>query len=543
MGRVVTEGRKAFFSVLTGVMLSFCWTAGHSLDRYASLNLSEGSFYLKLAAGSVLGGLLVYCLFGLSERERRAASVARTKGLRLFAERIVGCRLWCMAVLLVCWLPALLSLFPGAFAYDASAEWEQVSRWELTSHHPVAHVLWAGGLVEGMHALTGSYNAGIAVYTLMQMLLLAYVFASVIRFMKEIGLPVAFGVGALIFYGLSPTVQLFSISTTKDVPFSAALLMFFLYTVRFYCGREFFAGSRKNWLALGLWAFLSVIFRNNGLYVVALMLAVMMIGCLRRKSLRKRFAVLLGALGLLYGLYTGPVYQMLDIEAGGTQEMLSVPIQQMARVHKYEYGSLEQSDLDLLYQVIPKENLDAYRATVSDPVKVGFQEKAFRENAGALCCLWLKWGRQHPLVYISSFLINTVDFWYPAAVVDGYQDPYGKSSYFDYRVSTPGKELVILKGCHEYYERLSSDPEAQKKPFVFLLLAPGWYFVVFLTIFQWSLCYRRHYFTYPMLSLLLLFLTVLLGPMALVRYVLIFYYSFPVLISFFLGGRYYEARK
>lgn len=379
---MVTEGRKAIFSIMTGAVLSFCWTAGYSLDRYASLNLSEGSLYLKLAAGWVLGSLLVYCLFRLSERRKLVNPAVGLKGFRLLADRVTGSRLWCIAILLVCWLPVFLSLFPGAFAYDASDEWEQVARWELTSHHPVAHVLWAGGLVEGMHALIGSYNVGIALYSLMQMLLLAYVFASVIRFMREMGLPAGFGMAALAFYGLSPTVQLFTISTTKDVPFSAALLMFFMYTVQFYCRRELFAGSRKRWLAFGLWAFLSMIFRNNGVYVVALTLAVIMADCLRRRCQRKQFAALLAVMGLLYGIYTGPVYWMLDIEAGGIQEMLSVPIQQMARVHKYEYDALEQIDLELLYQVIPKEDLDAYRSTVSDPVKAGFREEAFRENAG-----------------------------------------------------------------------------------------------------------------------------------------------------------------
>lgn len=213
----------------------------------------------------------------------------------------------------------------------------------------------------------------------------------------------------------------------------------------------------------------------------------------------------------------------------------------MARVHKYEYDSLEKDDLELLYRVIPEKNWEAYRATVSDPVKIGFNTEAFNENREALIQLWMKWGRQYPLVYLNSFLINTVDFWYPKAVIDGYQDAYGRSSYFDYKVDKPGTETVILEKLHNFYEEISQNPEAQKARFAFVFLAPGWYLFAFLIVFSWSMCYRKYHFTYPLLSFGLLFLTVLLGPMALVRYVLILYYGFPVLISIFLGGRYYEA--
>lgn len=46
-------------------------------------------------------------------------------------------------ILMLCWLSALLSIVPGAFSYDAYAEWEQVRTGMITSHHPV--------LLKGLH--------------------------------------------------------------------------------------------------------------------------------------------------------------------------------------------------------------------------------------------------------------------------------------------------------------------------------------------------------------------------------------------------------
>lgn len=184
--------------------------------------------------------------------------------------------------------------------------------------------------------------------------------------------------------------------------------------------------------------------------------------------------------------------------------------------------------------MLPEKNLKAYKSTVSDPVKSGFNQEGFDSVSGEFFQLWAKWGMEHPLTYINSFLVNTVDFWYPGAVIDGYKDAYGQSSYFDYRVAEPGTETVILKSLHNYYEKISWDKEAQQKPLAFLVLSPGWYFLMFLIVFMYLWRCKRGQLLLPLLIPLLNFATVLLGPMALVRYVLIFYYGFPLTAALFL---------
>ena len=157
----------------------------------------------------------------------------------------------CVCILLGCWLPAWLSLFPGAFSYDALAEWEQVRDGVITAHHPVIHVLWLGGLVEGIHALTGSYNAGIAVYTFSQMVILAVIFSCTLRFLDDFHVPGILQWLSLLFYGLSPVMQLFSISATKDVLFSGVLLLFLQQLIRLCCRGEIYFQGIKSWLAFG----------------------------------------------------------------------------------------------------------------------------------------------------------------------------------------------------------------------------------------------------------------------------------------------------
>lgn len=525
---VVERKRKIIFAVVSGMVISFFYAAGYFLELNDSLELTDGRFYLRWFMEAILAAGVLYILWELVDRCEKIKiwSAAILKKIKFVLPGWL-----CVLLLLLCWLPAWLSLFPGAFAYDAFDEWEQVKNGVITSHHPVLHVLFLGGSLESLHELTGNYNVGIAVCTFVQMFILANVLARTFSFMRDFNVPDIFLWTALFFYGLSPVMQLFAISATKDVLFTAALLLFLLNLFRFCCRKDQFFQCRKQMISFAGSAFFSMILRNNGFYIVLAVLVIMVAKC---GKYRKKLLGIVVATGIAYGLYVGPCYDILQVTPGGVQEMLSVPLQQIARVHRYDYDSLDKQDLDLLYQIVPKEALDSYKATVSDFVKKDFQEEAFRDLKKEFFSLWCRWGVKHPLTYINSFLLNTVDFWYPNAVVDGYRDVYGRSSYFDYRVSEPGKEIVFLPKLHQYYERISFDPQAQKMPFAFLVLSPGWYLTMTIVIFVYLWRCRKYVFLLPGMLFLFSLLTVLLGPIALVRYVLIFYYAFPVLLPLFL---------
>ncbi len=543
-GMEVKKTRKIVFAAVTGIITGFQYAAGSRLDRQDTLDLRDASFYLSWLVISVAAASIVYVIWwfanklwtdrmtsGRKEENRSHGGVELTP---LFLH------LFYTGVLLLCWLPALLSIVPGVFSYDAYAEWEQVKTGLITSHHPVLHVLLVGGLLEGFHRLTGSYNVGICVYSLLQMFLVANVLAFTVTFMKKRGIGRGGRLLSLFFYGLSPVLALFSICTTKDVLFAACQLLLMLFVLRLTGEQERFFTERKAQAGFVLAALGTMILRNNGLYIALVMLAVLFFFC--RKYWR-RYVLLTAVTLLLYGVYAGPLYAALSVTPGGIEEMLPVPIQQLARVYHYEYDSLDAGDLELLYRVLPRENLEAYKPTVADPVKSGFDREGFAANRREFFELWMRWGLEHPLTYINSFLVTTVDFWYPGAVMDGYKDPYGRSSYFDYRVAEPGQEVVLLKGLHEFYEKLSWDKAAQQKPLAFLALSPGWYFLLFLVAFMYFWCYKKRKLMLPGLVPLLTMATVLLGPMALVRYVLIFFFGFPLIAAMFLKPEAFLAKE
>lgn len=538
------RARKYLFAVATGILIGFMYVAGQRLDAYDTLDLLDRTFYAQWLAGSLIAALVVYAIWGgaqvIQEGILKQSGKICSKGEGRECLRPLLLKMFYLGAMLLGWLPAFLSILPGVFSYDAYAEWEQVKTGMLTSHHPVLHVLLAGGLPEISHRLTGSYNLGIGIYTVLQMLLAGGGLTLTLFYMKKRGIGSGARLLALGFYSFSPVLQLFAICVTKDVLFSICELLFMISVLTLMEERIDFFAHKRTQTGFVLTALGTMILRNNGLYIVLIMLVVLFFFC---RNYWKKYVLLVALTLLLYGVYVGPLYVLLSVTPGGVEEMLSVPIQQMARVYHYEYDNLDSQDLELLYRVLPRENLEGYKPTVADPVKSGFDRKGFDDNRKEFFALWLRWGMEHPLTYVNSLLVNTVDFWYPGAVIDGYRDPYGRSSYFDYRVAEPGEEIVLLQRTHNYYERISLDKTAQQKPLAFLALSPGWYFLMFLVVFMYLWCHKKRRLLVPLLIPLLTMATVLPGPMALVRYVLIFFYAFPLILAIFLCPQAFEGTQ
>ena len=79
----------------------------------------------------------------------------------------------------LCYVPVFLAVYPGFFVYDAQDELMQVITRNFSTHHPLLHVLLLGGIIPLVYKITGSYNLGIACYTLFQMAVLSCILNNV----------------------------------------------------------------------------------------------------------------------------------------------------------------------------------------------------------------------------------------------------------------------------------------------------------------------------------------------------------------------------
>lgn len=526
------NNRTLIISLIVGFIIAFCYEIGARIGSESIKRLSNTAIYLRIICKTLLySGLIFISWTVLPAWIRQGKWKKHFEKLSHFLQKADSRRLsaYCFILFfMAAWLPAFLAIFPGAFAYDAPTEWQQFVTGQINTHHPVLHTLLIGIFLEVGNYL-GSYNLGIAAYTIFQMLIMATIFSYAISFLRRYRISVILRLFTVLFWGFSPVVHLFVVSSTKDTLFSGALLLFILNLVDLGCKTDELLQSRSRKILFAISAFLTMTLRNNGFYIVLITLAFMLITV----SMRKRLLPLTICILVAYIVYVGPVYRLIGVEQGEICEMLSVPLQQMARTYMYNHDRLEGKDIELLESIVPKEDLLNYIPTLADPVKRNFREDIFKKNAKQFFLLWIKWGLQNPGTYVQAFLINTSGYWYPHAVINGYDAREGRTQtdYSRYSVGAPGRRVEMLPSVYELYRALSEDRSASEAPMIFLLISPGWYLLMTLYICAGFWNHHRKEFLLPGCAVFVAELTAFLGPVVQVRYVLILFFAFPVMLS------------
>jgi hypothetical protein len=501
---------------------------GARLDRAGTVDFKDAGLWISLPLLTCLFTVVVRILWGLLAR--RAAR--RVTGQPQAQERRVN--LCTFLFLLLCWLPVFLAVYPGFFVYDAQDEYIQVATRTFSTHHPLVHVLLLGGIICGVHKLTGSYNAGIACYTLLQMTLVSGCFTFLLSYLRKRKVSRPLCLISTLYLGLFPTVVMFALCSAKDALFSCALLLLVISLTWMCRDCDLFFRS-KGQLALSLVsAVCMMLLRNNGIYAF---LFTMVFLVLYQKDNRKK--VLLWAVAALLGclLVNGGLKTILHAEGGEHQEILTVPIQQLARTYKYTPEVFSQEDKETLYEILSPEALAMYNAKLSDPVKYRFDNEAFAADKLKYAKLWLKIGLKKPMSYLNAWFMTSYGFWYPGTVIDVYRGnsvftfTYEDSSYFGYEVELPGVRESKIPWLDEFYRKLSLEPFQQKIPVVSLLFSPGAMFWLFAFTCGYLFYRRRYSLLVPCKMILAVWLTVTLGPTYLPRYVLIFWFALPLLTA------------
>ena len=577
--------RQIILSCLYGLLLSLALTLGFMLEKDGYITIG-GTFAVRFLVTFIPVSLLSLLSFLLGETIAEHAGRRQRKNesalsLSSFLPD------WLILVLLI--LPVFLAEFPGFFVYDAHDELYEVLTRTFTTHHPLLHVLLLGRTIAFFHKFTGSWNAGIAVYIFLQMLVITAVFSLVLQMLRKFYVPRRIRVICLLFLGLFPTVVMYVLCSAKDGLFSAFLLLLTVFLYLLYRDPEHFLQRRKKAAGFVLSALLMMLFRYNGFYSFLVFVPFGIIflprthSSLKRpvpsggpseqrcpvssgdrspqrrpadsgepflqrrpalfrqhssrpsRSLRLRItAMLLLPVALFLAVNTGMTKILTGPDTKEYQEMLTVPISQLARAYNYQKDVFSKEDILLLHRYLPEENLNRYEPLCTDLLKVGFNNEAFSEDKSSFVKLWLRIGKKAPAVYVNAWLLTSYGYWYPYASLNVYAGrtvytfTYDESSYFGYEVEKPGTRTSLIPAIDTFFRTISLTRSFQKIPVIRLFFAPAFWFFVFL----WQLFFRsfrrRFCGAVCFLPAFLTWLTVLLGPCSLVRYVIILWFLVPV---------------
>lgn len=305
--------------------------------------------------------------------------------------------------LLACYAPMFLVAYPGSFAYDVPFQLRQVYTGAYSTHHPLLHTLLMGGCVRLGQAL-GSINLGAALYTMIQMAALAGCFAGTCASIAR-SCSVRAAKRSAVFFALYPMHMFMAVNATKDVLFSG------LFALTLALAFEAIRGTgRMQQIALILCGAGMMLLRNNALYAVIVWLPLLLL-FLRRRGVK--LAICLLAAVILYTGANGALKAATHATDGDLVEMLSIPVQQLARARNVANERLTEDERAAIDRIMPQSSWQLYDPTISDPVKFEFDTQEFRRDIGGYVGVYLSVGKKCLDVYTDALLAHTVAFWYP----------------------------------------------------------------------------------------------------------------------------------
>lgn len=439
----------------------------------------------------------------------------------------------CWLIIFICWVPVFLAEYPGFFVYDAVDEYTAVATRQFTTHHPLLHTLFLGGSVRAGEVLFGDANVGIAAFILVQMIVLSFVFAWVISQIGRRG----YRIFATVWYGLFPVVVMFALCSVKDTLCAAAILLSVVLTVRILSSRS---RSPQDMACLAASLLIMMLTRHNAVYayIICACVAGAYLAAVTAGPMIRRITPALCMAGLLfvYLIISSALTFAFNADDSEHQEILTVPIQQLARTWSVYSDEMSPEELETLYEILPEETLRHYTPELSDPVKIGFNNAAYEQDPGRYRRLWSGLFKRHPLSYINAWLDTSYGYYYPYTIVNVYEGhqtftyTYTESSYFGYEVEYPGVRHSLIPVIDRFYRWLSLDDDIQRIPVIARFFSMGAMFWVY--AFGMALyIYRRDHVRFMAYLLpVSIWATLLLGPTFLPRYTVFWWFMLPYLI-------------
>ena len=353
-----------------------------------------------------------------------------------------------LAVILCCWIPVWLSEYPAVFASDSKWIFDEIEGLrELTNHHPVLYTAVMALCYIPVKTVTGSANAGVAAAAVLQMTVMAVIFAWSVRFMYTRKVKVAVLAATVAFFALVPHNSLYSVTLWKDVPFAAVMILFVIQTVKLYEKKD--SLRFRDLIPMAAVTLFALLLRNNALYMLPFFIAFVLIVF---KKVRKQFVSVFAAVIALIFIINGPIFSLLNIKKSSSAEYIAVPLQQIARI---TVNGLELSEVEkqLIDELIPFEVLTSegvYRPTMVDTIKfnANYNADAFNENKLEYLKLWAKLVIRNPLTALDAYCTLTLGYWYPIHCLTAHRGVWTN----DIGVTSDGYEISAVDDHIERFE-------------------------------------------------------------------------------------------
>lgn len=524
-----------YFWILTALLIAFSVSCS-ALDRNGNIIWTGsriiGTTLLSLGLGAICTALCSFILKWIKKHPQK---------LILTTEKITGklpkwTWLPCLAIF-AAWIPAFLAFYPGLCSYDAEGYFYQFVYDTYNNHHPIAYTLIVRIFYYLGEVLFDSYTIGVALFTLVQMLLLAFSMTVFIRTVYRACNRKWLLILLTALFGLHPMNACMSVTMTKDIYFAAGLLLAFsaLFAKLFLEETGKLKWSNDFFLILGL--VMVILFRSNGRYCILATLLIeifcIIIFKTKRKTILRMFlsTIIAFVIGMLMVTMIDKATNAQEVDK---REMFSLPAQQIARVVHFHKEELSDETMQQIETLIWPSSLYLYNQRTARFVKQDVISYEILHYPVKYLKLYLQLFKEYPGDYVNAFLGLYSGFLNPwdeshIRINEDFDGVLADDFHYIQTAFTVTDRFMIdntpLSGTlHEVYRWYANNDIYMKIPIISLLLVPGVYLWVMLYSFGILVYQKKGICCIPCALVFSYFLTFFLGPTVQLRYI------FPIMI-------------
>ncbi len=527
MKKIINDIRKNIFIFLFSYIESFLSIYGTMLITNNSLK----NFNLILFILSLIISLLIFYINIIYISPLKIKYKNNNK--YIFSRKNFIIRWFCIFIL---WIPVLLAYYPTLWAYDVQEQVPHIIGTNINTNQPILHTLFIE-LFLILGKKINSYEFGMLLLSLVQMLIMSCIFSySIEKIQTYINNKLVSKIITailIIYYAFIPFNSILSISMTKDVLFSGLFLVVLIYLYDFIDNDNVSIYKKVLYVVLSL---VMLLIKNNmvSVYIIFFIITLLMF-----KKINKIYVSKLCFLSLIiYFIFNFCLINVTKAKHGDKVEKYSVLVQNLTYVAINHENKVIKDNM--LYGIIDREcyptNIDYfYDKNRADYAKEPIKECIKNQFSDyKLVTTWIKYGAKYPIEYIDSWSNLTIGSWYifdesHANTYPGDMQGYLLTDFKSFKglkLKRPDSKLPWLR---EKLELIATYNKQYNSNLIFrLLFVPATYILSFFLLVIYVVQNKLYNDLIPLVLPLILYISVLFGPVIIVRYI----YPFMVIVPF-----------
>ena len=311
-------------------------------------------------------------------------------------------------ILFITYMVCLFTYFPGVGMNDGLNMLNEGMA--ISRQFPVFYCAFVTLLGKiGYHF--GTLQISIALYSVCQVIAVSLISAGIIGWFWRKPVSRIAKVIFCLYFVFEPILALYAISMLKDTLFSLLLIWTMIFLYEIIHENAWIHKGNMFWLLFWIDLVGIVTLRNNGIYIVAVLLLILLFSY---PDYRKKLLLMTGGIIIILGL--GKLIMLNYGSEQLFQEVVGIPLQQIAAVIS-EDGDITEEQEKFVGQImsldIIKEKYNPHTLDVLKWDHENFDGGFLDEHRGEFLKIWAQLLPKNLDIYIRAYLNQTYWFWAP----------------------------------------------------------------------------------------------------------------------------------